>query len=102
MRDLLIVLDFTGDQWKREAKRLGIRECYWPVMDLPELSPKSEPRWWKCLWPLIKKNYPDLLLNLLNESVANEKKGWSTFRRQCRQHLQLLARRRTQGVRNLR
>ncbi len=100
--DLLAVLDFTCGEWEQEAKRLQIRECYWPVMDLPELSPKSEPRWWKFLWRLIKKNYPDLLLKLRNESVANDKKGWSTFRRQFRQHLQLLARRRTQGVRNLR
>jgi hypothetical protein len=102
VRDLLSVLDFTCGEWEQEAKRLRIRECYWPGMDLPELSPKSEPRWWKFLWPLIKKNYPDLLLKLRNESVANDKKRWSTFRRQFRQHLQLLARRRTEGVRNLR
>ena len=97
VRDLLAVLDFTCGEWEQEAKRLRIRECYWPVIDLPELSPKSEPRWWKFLWPLIKKNYLNLLPKLRNESVADDKKGWSTFRRQFRQHLQLVARRRTAG-----
>jgi hypothetical protein len=102
VRDLLVVLDFTSDDWKREARVRGIRECYWPVMELPELSLKTEPKWWKFLWPLIRKNYPGLLQELRKESVANEKKGWSRFRRQFRQHLQLLAERREKGVRNLR
>ena len=103
VRDLLAVLDFTCSEWKQEAKRLQIRECYWPVMDLPELSPKSEPRWWKLLWRLIKKNYPGLLTRLRNESCSNaalhNEARWSSFRRRFRQHLQLLARRRAKGVR---
>jgi hypothetical protein len=77
VRDLLVVLDFTCGDWKREAKQLGIDERYWPVMGLPELSLKSERWWWKLLWKLIKENYPGLLRKLQEESVANEKKGWS-------------------------
>jgi hypothetical protein len=100
---LLAVLDFTGDGWKQEAKRLGIPECYWPVLDLPELSEKSEPLWWKLLWERIKKTYPGLLMALRNQSVSNAALNntfrWATVRRRFRQRLQLIARRRDQGVR---
>jgi hypothetical protein len=95
IRDLFTVYDFTGMS-EQEAKEV-ISEYYWPVKDLPEFSVRSEPKWWKFLWPSIKKNYPGLLLALKRESVAAEKRP-SKFRPRFRQHLQLLARRRDQGI----
>jgi hypothetical protein len=87
-----------GETWKEKAPRE-----YWQAVDLRGFSKNSEPHWWKFLWPLIKKHNPDLLAILRNESVSNAAKNktarWSTFRRQFRQHLQLLAERRARGVR---
>jgi hypothetical protein len=40
--------------WETEADRQGIPKTYWPCVKLPEFSVKSEPRWWKFLWPLIR------------------------------------------------
>jgi hypothetical protein len=101
-RTLLQLLG-PGDGWQQEAKRLRIRECYWPARKLPEFEVRTEPQWWELSWPMIKKNYPGLLTRLRNESHSNaalqNKARWSTFRRQFRQHLQLLARHRARGVR---
>lgn len=96
-REFLMVLDFTDDDWKQEAKRLGVSESYWPLKDLEKFSQKSEPQWWKIIWGHIKENYPDWLKALKAESVAAEKRS-SKFHQRFRQHFQLLARRRDKGV----
>jgi hypothetical protein len=41
--------------WKKVAQRNGISQEYFVTVKLPEFSMKSEPEWWKFLWPRIQK-----------------------------------------------
>ncbi|HEU5247017.1 MAG TPA: hypothetical protein VFU09_08005 [Candidatus Udaeobacter sp.] len=65
---LLLLKAAFGKEWKEAARREGIPEAYWVFAELANLSEKSELQWWKSLWPLIKKNKPDLLQKLQERS----------------------------------
>jgi len=47
--------------WKEAAMKEGIPADYLPLVKFPEFRPKTKLRWWKFLWPLIKKNNPDFM-----------------------------------------
>jgi hypothetical protein len=108
-----------GEEWKAAVSRHNrqsrqkITEAYWPFAELLEFSVKSEPQWWKLLWPLLKKNNPDLLEKLRGDAkrkevvwthldgsskwqVKSRKLFWKDFQKQFRNHLKALA---GQGVR---
>ena len=76
---------------------------------MSEFNEATEPGWWKFLWPLIRKNNPDLLEKLragakrkevlwaysdgMSKSQVKEKKlFWGAFQTQFRNHLKALAR----------
>jgi hypothetical protein len=93
---------------RKSLIRTRISSEYWPAMKLPEFSVKSEPQWWEFLWPLLKKNNPDLLEKLRgdakrkevvwthldgssNRQVKSRKLFWKDFQKQFRNHLKALA-----------
>jgi len=103
------------EKWKSIAKKQGIPEPYWPAADLPKFSTGSKRRWWKFLWPLIKKNNPDLLPKLRKRSertevewVHSEEKSerkfksrqlwWDSYHGEFRNALYTLARLRSAGT----
>jgi hypothetical protein len=53
-RKRLILLSASKD-WREAAEKQRIRESYWPLVAFPELSMKSQAKWWEFLWPLIQK-----------------------------------------------
>jgi hypothetical protein len=91
-KELLAALD-------EEKARLVPRE-YLAVEKLPPFSSKSEPRWWKFLWPRIwKKIDVSKMLPLKKreyEEFAGKKKDrkryFSDLQKQSRDHLKTLAR----------
>ena len=113
LRGLLLMNPTTCDKhWREVVKGQRIPKSYWPTMKLPEFSVKSEPQWWKFLWPLIKKNNPDLLETLRKRSSRNSvtydrpgkwsvksvKTSWKDYRNEFRNHFRTLARLRNGGV----
>ena len=102
-----------GKEWKQAARRQKISEAYFPTVALKEFSLKQETRWWKFLWPLIKKNNSDLLPKLRGRSNRAErvdpvdkksgtrkiKPSWKHYRNEFRNALHTLARVRSGGVR---
>jgi hypothetical protein len=91
--------------WRQSAKRQGLHD-YLPFVELAEFSVESKSDWFKRLWPLIKKNNPDLLPKLRARSDRSErvdpsdkksgtrkiKPRWATFRPDFRNALGTLAR----------
>ena len=88
--------------WRKSAHRQGL-EDYLPFVNLPEFSLESEALWWKFLWPLIKKNNPDLLVALREGKIPTRgiryQARWATYRNEFRNALRTLARLRSAGVR---
>src|SRR5919108_130706 len=41
--------------WRGVARKNGIPDEYFPLVEFPRFSIRSEPKWWKFLWPLIQK-----------------------------------------------
>ena len=76
---------------------------YLPFMELPEFSLQSKPKWWKFLWPLIKKNNHDFLQNSREGKFPTRgtyhQARWATYRPEFRNALRTLARLRSIGVR---
>jgi hypothetical protein len=116
-RDLRLVIGdetrpFGTQYWKKVAQRSGIPQEYFVTVKLPQFSMKSEPQWWKFLWPQIKRNNPNLLAQLRSRYPRAErvdprdKKSvprasttrWTNYRTEFRNHLQTLARHRDCGV----
>jgi hypothetical protein len=85
--------------WKQAAKKQKIPQEYWPAMDSPEFSVKSEPQWWKFLWPLIQKNsdHQQLLELAERKYRAARTRCFADFEKTTRDHLKALARLRDKG-----
>ena len=98
---LLFYRRALGENWESLIATRIPRE-YWLSVELPDLTEKSEPQWWKFLWPLIKKNNPDLLVKLRAGKFPTlgirRHARWSTYRKEFRNHLRTLARLRKGGV----
>jgi hypothetical protein len=88
------------DGWQQAAKKHKIPEEYWPAMKLPEFSEETVSRWWKFLWPLIKKNsnQQELLKMAQRKFSPARKRCFSDLQKTARDHLKALARLRTSGV----
>jgi hypothetical protein len=75
---------------------------YRRTLKLPDFTEKSEPQWWEFLWPLIKKNNPDLLVELREGKFPTRgirhHARWSSYRKEFRSHLRTLARLRKGAV----
>jgi hypothetical protein len=104
---LLLPGEFTtrplGTQWwKKVAKKNGIPEDYLPTVKLPKPSLTSEAQWWKFLWPLLKKNNPDLLEKLRDGKFPTRgirhHSRWATYRKEFWNALHTLLRLRSSGV----
>jgi hypothetical protein len=91
-----------GNEWRPWARRWRIPQKYWDAVDLAEFSVKSEPEWWKFLWPLIKKNKPNLLAKLREGKFASRgirfKSRWASYGKEFRNVLRTLARLRSGGI----
>jgi hypothetical protein len=99
-----------GKTWRQSENLLGL-EDYLPFMELPDF-PKSLEQWWRELWPLIKRNNPDLLEKLRIRSQRAEQvipkvktsgtkkinPGWNDYRNEFRNALHTLANLRSGGV----
>jgi hypothetical protein len=109
-RRLLLLKRACGRTWKRSAdEAMG---DYLPLVELPELSKQSKARWWKELWPLIKKNNPDLLAKLRSRSDRAERvipkdktsgtkkinPRWKDYRNQFRNAFYTIVRLKSGGV----
>jgi hypothetical protein len=90
--------------WEQTAKKQKIPQEYWPAMNLPEFSVKSEPDWSEFLWRLIKKK---IELNKLPPLAQRDHATGGIKRRTryladcektARDHLKALARFRDKGV----
>jgi hypothetical protein len=75
---------------------------YRRTLKLPDFTEESEPQWWEFLWPLIKKNNPDLLVELREGKFPTRgirhRARWSSYRKEFRSHLRTLARLRSGGT----
>jgi hypothetical protein len=91
-----------GKGWKEAARRANIPEAYWIFAELPVFSQKSEPQWWRPLWPLIRENNPDLLRKLRRGEFPTRGKRyqsrWASYRKEVRYVLDTIARLRDSGV----
>src|SRR5262249_37153532 len=88
------------EKFEQMLKKRDIPQEYWPAMDLPEFSVKSEPKWWEFLWPLIKeKSDQRELLNLAQQKFSPGKERYfSSLQKTAHDHLKALARLRDKGV----
>jgi hypothetical protein len=99
-----VVKKQSGRKWRKkwqeviEALGGALLEEYLPAVRLPPFSVKSEPRWWKFLWPLIKKKIDRLKLSPLAQhdpksgGVKARKRYKADSETTARDHLKLLAR----------
>ncbi|HWX16597.1 MAG TPA: hypothetical protein VNY07_08425 [Chthoniobacterales bacterium] len=89
-------------RFEQEAKKRRIPQEYWKTTDLAPFSAKSKTEWWNFLWPLIRKNNPDLLSKLRAGKIASMgirvKPRWASYRKEFRNHLKTLAHLRSSGV----
>jgi hypothetical protein len=89
-----------GDGWESEISTQIPRE-YWASEPLADFCEKSLPMWWEFLWPLIKKNNPDLLVEFREGKFPTRgirhHARWSSYRKEFRSHLRTLARLRKRG-----
>jgi hypothetical protein len=99
-RTLLRLKGVCGRTWIQSANQQGIKD-YLPFVKLPEFPGKLE-RWWKVLWPLIKKNNPDLLSQLRGGKFSTRgvryQARWASYRKEFSNALRTLARLRSGGV----
>jgi hypothetical protein len=98
------VKEHSGREWRKEWRKViaqlgdALPEEYLPTLKLPEFSGKSEPRWWKFLWPRIRKKIDQLKLNPLAQhdlksgGVKARKRYKADSETTARDHLKLLAR----------
>ena len=105
LRNLLLMIQETNGRYAREVmKGQHIPESYWPTMNLREFSVKSEPQWWKFLWPLIRKKIdvskmPKLMKHNHQDGGIKERIRYcSDSQKACRDHLKSLARQRNAGI----
>jgi hypothetical protein len=100
-RTLRRLKEVCGRTWRKSCQ--GISEVYFPFMKLAEFSLESEGLWWKCLWPLIKKNNPGLLTTLREGKIPTRgiryHGRWASYRNEFHNALRTLARLRSAGVR---
>jgi len=101
-KTLMLLKAACGKGWKEAGRRQKIPEAYWVFAELPDFSQKSEPRWWKLLWPLIKENNRDLLVELRGGKFPTRgiryKARWASYRKEFRNVLHTVARHRDSGV----
>ena len=95
-RNPKLPLLFEARTWKQTAQEQGIPEAYWPTVELPDFSEKSESLWWEFLWPLICMKIDteelDLRYKLARKRYAKDSQ------KTVRDHLKTLARLRDKGV----
>ena len=86
--------------WKEAAKKEGIPEAYWPVVELPEFSEKHLPQWWEFLWPLIQENSDkQQLLELAQLKYPSSRtRYFGDLQKTARDHVKALARLRDKGA----
>jgi hypothetical protein len=101
-RTLFRLNQVCGRTWIQSANCQGLHD-YLPFVKLQDFSLESEPKWWKFLWPVIKKNNPELLTELREGKIPTRgiryQARWATFRKEFRNALRTLARLRSGGVR---
>ena len=119
-RRLLVIKKVCGGQWRKTATRQRIPKAYWRTMQLDGFSGKSEPQWWKFLWPLIKKKIDVSKMSPLKQreyetyrvshnvrtgrteaspgNKKNRKRYHSDLQKSCRDHFKTLARLRDSGT----
>jgi hypothetical protein len=86
----------VAEYWKEVARRRRIPEEYFVTVELPDFSVKSEPQWWKFLWPLIRKKIN--VAKLESRYRMARKRYVSDSETTARDHLKLLARSRDAGI----
>src|SRR5262249_35531120 len=52
---LLLLKRLFPNAWEKAARKEKIPQVSFALSNLPEFSLKSEPQWWKVLWPSISK-----------------------------------------------
>jgi hypothetical protein len=77
-------------QYLRNIERSVVPAEYESIMKLPPLSLKSWKQWDKELWPLFKKNNPQLPFELQKRYNRVESR-WSKYHKEFRQHLYTIA-----------
>jgi hypothetical protein len=101
-KTLLQLKGIRGEDWMDLAKFLEIPEDYFPFVELPEPSLRSESQWRECLWPVFKKNNPDLLQKLRGGKFPTlgirHEARWAKYRKDFRQPLHTLLRLGSAGV----
>jgi hypothetical protein len=89
-----------GRTWRQSENLQGL-EDYLPFVELPDF-PRRLGRWWRELWPLIKKNNPGLLEKLRGGKFPTRgirhQSRWASYRNEFRNALHTLARLRSGGV----
>ena len=99
-RTLRLLKEVFGKTWKQSENLQGLKD-YLPFIKLPDF-PKCLGRWWRELWPLIKKNNPDLLEKLREGKFPTRGIRYqsrpSSYRNEFRNALHTLARLRSSGV----
>ena len=99
-RTLFRLKGVSRRKWRQSESLQGL-EDYLPFVDLPEF-PKCLGRWWRELWPLIKKNNPGLLEKLRGGKFPTRgirhQSRWASYRNEFRNALNTLARLRGVGV----
>jgi len=96
-----------GEEWKgavsrhNKDSRQRIPEAYFDFAELEDFSLESEHKWWKLLWPIIKRNNPNLLLQLRDGKFPTRgvryRARWASYRKEFRNALRTLARLRSDG-----
>jgi len=65
---------------------------YLPLTELPKLSKKSGQKWERKLWPLVRKNNPQLLAEIArHRGYKRVESRWSKYHKEFRQHLYTIA-----------
>ena len=97
---LLLLKRVLRRTWRQSGKGQPL-ESYLPFVELPDFPQKLE-RWWKLLWPLIKKNNSCLLEKLRGGKFPTRgirrQSRWASYHNEFRNALDTLARLRTAGV----
>jgi len=87
---LLLLKGACGKLWKPLAKKHKIPEAYWSTVNFPEFSVKTQPLYWKFLWPMISKKISVAKLN--SRYKMARKRFPSDSEKTAHDHLKLLAR----------
>jgi hypothetical protein len=99
-----VVKKQSGRKWRKKSRKVieeaadALPEEYLPTLKLPQFSVKSEPRWWKFLWPLLTKKIDRLKGKALAQrdtksgGIKARKRYAADCQKTARKHLKLLAR----------